>query len=286
MKFMQGGMNLNSCFVFQQNMFLRRGSSRGDGTVPSGSSRSKGSIGRGDVFVVDEDTDLLDPIFQNGGRVNPQWKPSRNGLKGSQKAKPELSSKLLEENITTDKKTDSGGRTSSQFPGKPSNDIIDLDVASATKKPSVGFPSLPKITSDHGTSTDSNKLQEGLDERSWLVSPTPHVIISGPSAEADVGEGKAFTPECGAEQDGKRPNKEQPGTVTIMSRERDVILGSDGKKYRLQRGPLGKMGPPGKEVSGFMISSCLNVLVSMQPFVSKCNHAFFPNRSKESKKSP
>ncbi|XP_068588520.1 uncharacterized protein [Cebidichthys violaceus] len=115
--------------------FLRRGSSRGDGTASSGSSR-KGSVGRGDVFVVDEDTDLLDPTFQNGGQVNPLWKPSRNGLTGSQKEKPELSSKQLEENITTDKKADSGGRTSSLFPGKPSDDVIDLDKGSAPKKPS------------------------------------------------------------------------------------------------------------------------------------------------------
>ncbi|XP_029301004.1 collagen alpha-1(XI) chain-like [Cottoperca gobio] len=122
------------------NMFLRRGSSRGDGTVPSGTNR-KGSVGRGDVFVVDEDTDLLDPIFQNGGQVNPQWKPSRNGLKGSQKGKPEL----LEENITTDDKADSGGRTSTLFPGKPSGGIIDLDIGGAPKKPSTrsALPLLP-----------------------------------------------------------------------------------------------------------------------------------------------
>ncbi|XP_045923675.1 collagen alpha-1(XI) chain-like [Micropterus dolomieu] len=203
------------------NMFLQRGSSRGDGTVPSGSDR-KGTVGRGDVFVVDEETDLLDPIFQNGGQVNPQWKPSRNGLKGSQKEK----SKLLEENITTDKKTDSSGRTTSLFPRKPSNDITDLDIGSATKKPSVGFPVLPTIPSDPRTSTDStHTLREETDERSGSVSPTPHVTITN----------------------GKQPDKEQPGIVTIVSRDRDLVLGSDGKKYRLQRGPPGRMGLPGQE---------------------------------------
>lgn len=220
--------------------------------MPSGSNR-KGSVGRGDVFVVDEDTDLLNPILQSGGQVNPQWKPSRNGLKGNQKGKPELSSKLLEDNITTDKKTDSDGRISSLFPGKPSDDIVDLDIGSATKKPSVGLPVLPKIPSDPRTSTDSNKLREETDERSWSVSPTPHVIISGPSAKAVVEEGMPITTDHRAEQNGELPDKERPGIVTIVSRDRDLVLGSDGKKYRLQRGPQGRMGPPGPEVSGLMV---------------------------------
>lgn len=244
-------MSPNSCFVSEQNMFLRRGSSRGDGTVPSGSNR-KGSVGRGDVFVVDEDTDLLDPIFQSGGVVNPQWKPSRNGLKGSQKGKPEVSSKLLEENITTEKKADSGGRTSSLFPGKPSDDIIDLDIGGATKKPPLGFPVIPKIPSDPRTSTDSDKLRD-TDERSRSVSPTPRVIISGPSAKAVVEEGRPITTDHRAEHNGKQTDKERPGTVTIVSRDRDLVLGSDGKKYRLQKGPPGRMGPPGQEVSGLMV---------------------------------
>ncbi|KAK5878590.1 hypothetical protein CesoFtcFv8_023987 [Champsocephalus esox] len=179
---------------FGTNMFLRRGSSRGDGTVPSGTNR-KGSVGRGDVFVVDEDIDLLDPAFQNGGQVNPQWKPSRNGLKGSLKGKPEM----IEENITTDEKVDSSGRTSSLFPGKPSSDIIDLDIGGTTKKPSVDL-AVPKIPSDPRTSTDSG-------------TPTTAVVE----------------------------------TVTVVSRDGDLVLGSDGKMYRLQRGPPGRMGPPGQE---------------------------------------
>ncbi|TNN82984.1 hypothetical protein EYF80_006591 [Liparis tanakae] len=198
-----------------QNAFLSPGSSRGDGTVPSGSSR-KGSGGRGDVFVVEEDTDLLDPSFQNGGQVNSQWKPSRNGLKGSQKEKPEPSSKQLEENITTDKKADSGGRTSLLFPGKPSGDIIDLDKGNATKKSSVRF-SVPKVPSDPKTSTDS-----------------------GTSAKAVVEEGRPVIKV-------KQPDKEEPAVVTIVSRDGDLVLGSNGQMYRLQSGPPGRMGPPGKE---------------------------------------
>lgn len=242
-------MSPNSCFVSQQNMFLRQGSSRGDGTLPSGSSRSKGSVGRGDVFVVDEDTDLLDPIFQNGRQVNPQWKPSRNGFKGNQKRKPELSSKLLEENITTDKNTDSGGRTSSLFPRKPSDDILDLDIESATKKPVVVLPVIPKIPTDPRIDIDANKLWEETDEWSRSVSPTPVVIISGPSAKGTP----PATTDHRAKHNGKLPEKERPGVVTIVSRDRDLVLGSDGKTYRLQRGPPGRMGPPGQEVSGLMV---------------------------------
>lgn len=199
-------------------MFLLRTSSRGDGTVPSGSDRT-GSVGRGDVFVVDEDTDLLDPTFQNGGQINPQWKPSRNGLTGSQKGKPEPSSKQFEENITTDKKADSGGRTSSLFPGKPSDDIIDLDIGGAPKKPSVGFP-VPKTPSDPRTSTDS-----------------------GSSTKAVV-----------KVTNGEKTDKEHPATVTIVSRDGDLVRGSDGKTYRLQRGPPGRMGPPGQQVSVLLVA--------------------------------
>lgn len=275
-------MSPKSCFVSQQNMFLRRGSSRGDGTVPSGSNR-KGSVGRGDVFVVDEDTDLLDPIFQNGGQVNPQWKPSRNGLKGSQKEKPELSSKLLEENITIDKNSvDSDGRISSLFPGKPSDDIIDLDIGGATKKPPVGFPALPKIPSDPEMFTDSNKLKEETDERSTSVSPTPHVTISG----SVVKEGRPVTTDHRAEHNGQQPDKERPGIVTFVSRDRDLVLGSDGKKYRLQSGPPGRMGPPGQEVSGLMVFLSFNTVVLMLPNISKCNQCIFPPETVKTTRTP
>ncbi|XP_041667075.1 collagen alpha-1(XI) chain-like [Cheilinus undulatus] len=226
------------------NGFLRRGSPRGDGTVPSGSSR-KGSLGRGDVFVIDEDTDLLDPIFQHGGQINPQWKPPRNGLKGIQKGKPELSSKDFEENITTDKKTDSSGRTTSLFPGKPSDDIIDLDIGGATKKPSVGFPLNPKIPLDPRTTTDSLKVE--ADGRFRSVSPTPHVVLPDSSAKADANDKRPINGDRKTENKGRQPKKEPAGTVTIVSRDGDLVLGSDGKMYWLQRGPPGRMGPPGPE---------------------------------------
>lgn len=236
-------------------MFLRRGSSRGDGTLPTGSNR-KVSIGSADVFVVEEDTDLLDPTFQNGGHVNPQWKPSRNGPKGNQKGKPELSSKLLEENITIDKKADSSGRTSSPFPSKPFDDIVDLDTGNSPKKPPVGFPTVPKIPLDHTISPDSNRLREETEEHARTVSPSPH-DIPGPSVNAISEEGGTITTHSGKHTHDRaekgKPGKEHPGYVTIISRNEDLVLGSDGKRYRLQKGPPGRMGPPGQEVSGILI---------------------------------
>lgn len=222
-------------------------------------------VGRGDVFVVDEDTDLADPNFQRG-HLNPQWKPSRQGPKGSHEGKPEPSSKLLEENITTDKKTaDSGGRGIGPFPGKPSDDIIiDLDPGSSPKKPSVEFPHVVKtqietpLDQEH---PDSNLLREEV-ERPQTPSQTAFAPTSEPPAppveavteerrptthiptQPDPDPDRAITVERGPER---------LGTVTIVSREGDLVLGSDGQMYRLQRGPPGRMGPPGKEVSVFNI---------------------------------
>lgn len=122
--------------------------------MPSGANRSKGLI-TGNVFVVDEDVDLLES-FNVGGKVNPDWRPPRNGPKGSLKGKPGTSSKVLEDNITTDKKGDGAGRTPSLFPRKPSDDVIDLDSESATKKPPVRPPFYFTPTNPSNPSTHSS----------------------------------------------------------------------------------------------------------------------------------
>lgn len=227
--------------------------------MPSGPDR-KGSVIRGDVFLVDEDTDLLDPVYQNGGKVNPQWKPSRNGL---QKGKPEVSSKHLDENITTEKKKDSSGRSLPLFPGKPSDDIIDLDTEKTPRKPSLGFPGLPKISSDPRTSTDS----EETDAQTRTVSPPPtYAITSGSFAKEMVeNDTTANTSHFDdkTEHSSKQPDKKRPGIITIVSRDGDLAQGSDDKMYRLHRGPPGEMGPPGQEVSGLMAICCCNTLVFM-----------------------
>ncbi|KAJ0015536.1 hypothetical protein NQD34_009156, partial [Periophthalmus magnuspinnatus] len=179
------------------HFFPRPGAARGDGTVPSGPDR-KGTITRVDMFVVEEDTDLMDPVF-----VHPNWKPPRNGQKNHQKGKPDVS-KDLEENITTDKKTDAGGRTIPLYPGKPSDDIIDLDSGLAPKKPSV-------------TPKSSIKAEELKPTSSHLDQTRGHVV------------------------------QEQPRVISAVSKEGDLVLGSDGKWYRLQRGSKGRMGPPGPQ---------------------------------------
>lgn len=194
--------------------------------------------------MIDEDTDLLDLVFQQGGQVNPQWKPDRNGLKGSQKGKPDVLSKKVEENITTEKKTHS--RTSSLFPKKPSDDIIDLDVGGSPKKPSLGVPSPPKIPSSPRTSTESNRLREDLDLDTRTVSPAPHWNPT-PWTTLDHRTTK------GSED--VQPDRERPWIVTIGSRDGDLVLGSDGKTYRVQRGPLGRMGPPGPDVSHLYVKT-------------------------------
>lgn len=215
--------------------------------MPTGPKR-KGSVIRGDVFLVDEDTDLLDPVFQNGGKENPQQKGSRNGL---QKGKPDASSKHLDENITTGKKTESSERFS-PFPGKPSDDIIDLDTDKTPKRPRVGFPGLPDISSDPRTAEDSTKLKE----KTTTVLPTSHVITSG-SLPKDVVEKNAtqITTHLDhiIEHNNKLPDKKYPEIITIVSRDGDLVQGSDGKIYRLHRGQPGKIGPPGSQVSGLIV---------------------------------
>lgn len=233
-------------------MLARQGNPRGDGTVPSGSSRSKGLI-HGNVFVVDEDIDLLDPIFQNGGKFNPDWRPSRNGVKGDLKGKPDMSSKLLEENITTDKKGDAAGRASSLFPRKPSDDVIDLDIEGVTKKPPVRFSAHPNSPSNPGLSTDPSILRDVTDERLKFVSPTPQVTISGPSVKAVDEDRRQVTNNHISKINNKVPKNEQPGTVTVIYRDSDLVVGSDGKKYRLRRGPRGRIGAPGPEVSSLKV---------------------------------
>lgn len=184
--------------------------------------------------MVEEDTDLLDPIFQSGGVVNPQWKPSRNGLKGSQKGKPDMSTKKVEENITTEKKT------SSVFPLKPSDSIIDLDVGGSLKKPSLGNPRLPKIPSYPRISAESNELNA---EETSTVSPATS------QSPTTVQPTKPLVHRGKHEGEGAEPDRESPQIVTIVSRQGELVLGSDGKTYRLQRGPPGRMGPPGPDVS-------------------------------------
>lgn len=212
----------------------RRGASRGDGTPPSGTSR-QGAAGH---VVVDEDTEFL----QTGGQINLQWKPFKNGIGRNQKGKPGVTSKHLEDNITTDKKVDPAGRTSSSFPGKPASDIIDLDGGNTRKKPVVVFTVPPKLSRAPFDSTG-----DGTD--------SSHVIYQSPSVrKAEEQDGPTTAQNISytnqqARLQGKLPIKSKSGTRTIASKEGGLALGSDGKLYRLKPGLPGRMGPPGQEVS-------------------------------------
>lgn len=182
----------------------RRGLTRGDGTLPTG-LKQPGSITRGDVFEVDEYTDLVDPntLSKNGGlphKIHPTL------AKGSKEAKPDSTSKILDENITTEKSIPDKG-----FPKKPvDNTIIDLDVPSILKKPSVR---------ENSTSEDpDSKLRKDGEERVTPVSVPP-------SSSTD------------------RTN------VVLTSRAGGLVRGSDGKMYHLHQGPPGPVGPLGEPVS-------------------------------------
>lgn len=205
--------------------------------MPSGFNFSRGSGGRGGIVLVDEDTGLINHLFPNRGKVNHHLKPVRNGQLENQRGKPEQSSKLLDENITTDKKTDSNGGTIFQFPGKPSDSLTELDGESPIKKPSLGISELPGIFSDGMTSGDANVTDE---------SP---IIISGPSGKGFPQNGRSVTSNQRAKHFNDLVDRVYSHLWTLTPREGRLVQGSDGKSYRLVRGPPGWMGPPGEDVS-------------------------------------
>ncbi|XP_076139560.1 uncharacterized protein LOC143122664 [Alosa pseudoharengus] len=210
----------------RKNAFRRAEALRGDGTV-STNPRQPSLVGRGDVFEVDEDTDLVDVLRPT--------KPPRRKPKGSREGKPDQSSKRLDENITTDKKKVEGGSTS----GKPVDNIIDLDTTK--KKPTVVFPN--GRTRPGPEDADANRLKEDIDPPDFTqVSKPGQTPKTKPSTVPSTGriiEGAGTSKHNGS--------RENPGRVHVISREGDLVTMSDGRKFRLQRGPKGYMGPPGEE---------------------------------------
>lgn len=63
-----------------------------------------------------------------------------------------------------------------------------------------------------------------------------------------------------AEIDNHLPEKEQPGTVTVIYQDNELVVGSDGKRYRLRKGPPGRMGASGPQVSGLNGLLCCHLL--------------------------
>lgn len=170
-------------------------------------------MGRGDVFEVDEDTDLVDQniLSKNGG------KPSKTlPTAGSRDGKPDSTSKRLDENITTDKHKTTG----KVLPKKPGDTtIINLDVREPFVSPTGGT-----IFSDE--TTRSPKVKET--DRGTTISPR--------IPEVSVGS-----------------DRERQSTVILTGRHGDLVRGSDGRMYRIQRGRPGSIGLPGEPVSIHLI---------------------------------
>lgn len=218
--------------------------------MSSGFNLSRRSTGHGGVALVDEGTGLINHFFHNRGKVNHQHLENWRG-------KPEQSSKLLDENITTDKKTDSNRGTFSQFPGKPSDNIADLDVESTAKNPPLGISELPGIFYDGMTSRDSNGWMEATNETSKLVLTESHVIFSS--------SGKSSPQSRRSQINNHRAKQLTDGDYshwwTIKPIDERLVQGSDGKQYRLQRGPPGMMGPTGEDVSPSFFFSLLSPIL-------------------------
>lgn len=118
-------------------------------------------------------------------------------------------------------------------PSKRSEDIIELDSSTDTRRVNKNHV--------HPQFLDLNLTEEDL-------LPSGTYITSG-----SVTEGQASTDFIS--QKGQEKPKTHHDRLTHQSMTRsspkhgDLITGSDGKKYRLLRGPPGPAGRPGKRVS-------------------------------------
>lgn len=207
-------------------------------------------MGRGDVFEVDEDTDLVDQnvLSKNGGKPS---KTIPTDTTGSRDGKPESTSKHLDENITTDK----------HKPGKPSpkkpvdTTIINLDVQ-VPKKPTGSTLSSREIhleTTSSPEDRESNLLKEDL-------GATTQAPVSTSSWEGiSKGSGRTISKTPDIPAGSGWGSEEHPGTVILTGRHGDLVRGSDGNMYRIQRGPMGPVGPQGEPVS--INSVYINVVV-------------------------
>lgn len=185
-------------------------------------------MARGDVFEVDEDTDLVDQniLSKNGGKPS---KTFPTDTTGSRDGKPESTSKRLDENITTDK----------HKPGKPSpkkpadTTIINLDVRVPEKPTGSTVPGREIQLEISSEDRESNLLKEDLGATTQAPVRT--------TSSKDISKGRNI-------QTFKTPDM-SPVTVILTGRHGDLVRGSDGNMYRIQRGPMGSVGPRGEPVS-------------------------------------
>lgn len=192
------------------------------------------------MFEVDEDTDLVDPniLSKNDGKPSKTFPTETTG---SRDGKPDSTSKRLDENITTDK----------HKPGKPSpkkpvdTTIINLDVQ-VPEKPTGSIVLSSEIhleTTSSPEDRESNLLKEEL----GATTQAPLRTTSWEGISKVSGRKTSNTPDIPV-----RPgwgSEEHPGTVILTGRHGDLVRGSDGKMYRIQRGPMGPVGPRGEPVS-------------------------------------
>jgi len=148
--------------------------------------------------------------------------------------------KSSDENFTSQKmKTDLGEGRLERLPLKPSGDTADLDSVlnvktSASQKdlvrPTV-HPQLNQLT------------EEGFLLPSKSFSGYSREVVKQPLVDVHSKKGYKMLGRSGP-ADFKHTSKEQ-----VALKHGDVILGMDGRRYRLLSGPPGPFGPPGKRVS-------------------------------------
>jgi len=211
-------------------------------------------VGRGDVFVVDEDTDLVDQniLSKNGGKPSKSFPTDTTE---SRDGKPASTSKHLDENITTDK----------HKPGKPSpkkpvdTRIINLDVQ-VPEKPTGSTVSSGETlleTTSSPEDRESNLLKEDL----GAITQAPDSTTYWEGISKGSGRTVSGTPDIPAGSGWG--SEENPGTVILTGRHGDLVRGSDGNMYRIQRGPMGPVGPRGEPVSIYSVYQCCCKLLNI-----------------------
>ncbi|KAG2455591.1 CO1A2 protein, partial [Polypterus senegalus] len=186
--------------------------------------------GRGDVFVLEEDSTV-----HQTGHIHPS--SAGTGLSTSTKSDP--ASKLLDENVTTDKLK---GDTRSS-PSKPSGSVLDVDKQLS----STGFTGSKTATEDLGHKMPPQVPDTSLLlEEELLVAP---LLPSTPRPAAKEAESKKgnFSRSGQQPEEGRVAPIGVPKSVPYQQGRKDTMVqGVDGKMYHLRPGPPGPMGPAGK----------------------------------------
>ncbi|XP_016332915.1 collagen alpha-1(V) chain-like [Sinocyclocheilus anshuiensis] len=199
---------------------------RSEWDMSSDSNRTSKHSVRG--FVVVDESDLLTSPAVS---IHSRYKDT------GEKKIQSTTFKSSEENFTSQKlKADLGGGRLERLPLKPSGDIADLDSI-LNVKTSAGQKDLVRPT----VHPELNQLiEEGflLPSKGFEVDKKPLVSVhSKKGYESLVGKGQA---------DYKHSSKKGVAKELKGVKHGDVMLGMDGRRYRLLSGPPGPVGPPGR----------------------------------------